>query len=66
VGGSIFKPNPYVELSVDEKNPRKTEVVKCTYQPKWNEEFTVYVPQIFYIISQSFINIPLSIRRVLA
>ncbi|XP_066994662.1 E3 ubiquitin-protein ligase Su(dx) isoform X2 [Anabrus simplex] len=42
-GGSFLKPNPYVELSVDDKAPRKTEVVKCTYQPKWNEEFTVLV-----------------------
>nr|CAD7571326.1 unnamed protein product [Timema californicum] len=42
-GGSFLKPNPYVELSVDDKSPRKTEVVKCTYQPKWNEEFTVLV-----------------------
>ncbi|XP_075213345.1 WW domain containing E3 ubiquitin protein ligase suppressor of deltex [Lycorma delicatula] len=41
--GSIWKPNPYVELYVDDKNPRKTDVVKCTYQPKWNEEFTVLV-----------------------
>lgn len=44
-GGSGFslKPNPYVEFSIDSSNPKKTEVVKCTYQPKWNEEFTVYV-----------------------
>jgi len=42
-GGSFLKPNPYVELLVDDKTPRKTEVVKCTYQPKWNEEFTVLV-----------------------
>lgn len=42
-GSSFLKPNPYVELSVDDKTPRKTEVVKCTYQPKWNEEFTVLV-----------------------
>lgn len=41
--GSFLKPNPYIELSVDDKNPRKTEVVKCTYQPKWNEEFTVLI-----------------------
>lgn len=40
-GGSSFslKPNPYVELSVDNQHPNKTEVVKCTYQPKWNEDF---------------------------
>ncbi|PNF39754.1 E3 ubiquitin-protein ligase Su(dx) [Cryptotermes secundus] len=42
-GSSFLKPNPYVELSIDDKTPRKTEVVKCTYQPKWNEEFTVLV-----------------------
>ncbi|KAF4524320.1 hypothetical protein B566_EDAN005378 [Ephemera danica] len=41
--GSFLKPNPYVELTVDGKNPRKTDVVKSTYQPKWNEEFTVLV-----------------------
>jgi len=41
--GGFLKPNPYVELSVDDKAPRKTEVVKCTYQPKWNEEFTVLI-----------------------
>lgn len=40
---SFLKPNPYVELSVDEKSPRKTEVVRNTYQPRWNEEFTVLV-----------------------
>ncbi|KAL1124232.1 hypothetical protein AAG570_002002, partial [Ranatra chinensis] len=43
IGSGFLKPNPYIELSVDDKNPRKTEVVKCTYQPKWNEQFTVLV-----------------------
>uniref|UniRef100_A0A146M3E5 E3 ubiquitin-protein ligase n=1 Tax=Lygus hesperus TaxID=30085 RepID=A0A146M3E5_LYGHE len=43
VGTSFLKPNPYVEILVDERNARKTEVVKCTYQPKWNEEFTLLV-----------------------
>uniref|UniRef100_A0A069DXJ8 E3 ubiquitin-protein ligase n=1 Tax=Panstrongylus megistus TaxID=65343 RepID=A0A069DXJ8_9HEMI len=43
VGTSFLKPNPYVEISVDDKSPRKTEIVKCTYQPKWNEEFTLLV-----------------------
>lgn len=44
----IFKPNPYVELSIDGKSPRKTEFVKHTYLPKWNEDFTVLVtPQSF-------------------
>ena len=38
---SFLKPNPYVEFSIDDKSPRKTEVVKNTYQPKWNEEFVV-------------------------
>lgn len=40
---SFLKPNPYVELSIDDKSPRRTEFVKNTYQPKWNEEFTVLV-----------------------
>ena len=40
---SFLKPNPYVEFSVDDKSPRKTEVSKSTYQPKWNEEFTILV-----------------------
>lgn len=38
-----MKPNPYIEFSVDDKSPRKTEVSKSTYQPKWNEEFTILV-----------------------
>lgn len=40
---SFLKPNPYIEFSVDDKSPRKTEVSKSTLQPKWNEEFTVLV-----------------------
>ncbi|XP_026667255.1 E3 ubiquitin-protein ligase Su(dx) isoform X2 [Ceratina calcarata] len=40
---TFLKPNPYVEFSVDDKSPRKTEVSKSTYQPKWNEEFTILV-----------------------
>lgn len=40
---SFLKPNPYVELVIDDKPARKTEVVKCTLQPKWNEDFTLLV-----------------------
>uniref|UniRef100_A0A1B6CDN2 E3 ubiquitin-protein ligase n=2 Tax=Clastoptera arizonana TaxID=38151 RepID=A0A1B6CDN2_9HEMI len=47
--GSFLKPNPYIELSVDDQNRRRTEVVKCTYQPKWNEEFTVLVTPYSYL-----------------
>ncbi len=39
----LLKPNPYVELFLDSKLVKKTDVVKCTYQPKWNEKFTMYV-----------------------
>jgi atrophin-1 interacting protein 5 (WW domain-containing E3 ubiquitin protein ligase 1) len=46
---SFLKPNPYIELSVDHKNPRKTEVSKSTLQPKWNEEFTVLVTPHSYL-----------------
>ncbi|GAB6033339.1 hypothetical protein CHUAL_013106 [Chamberlinius hualienensis] len=41
--GALFKPDPYVELSVDGKSPRKTVFLKSTYTPKWNEHFTVLV-----------------------
>ena len=40
-GGGLFKPNPYVELSVDGKASKKTEVEKGTYTPSWNEPFTL-------------------------
>lgn len=39
----IFKPNPYVELSIDSNAPRKTDIIKHTYLPTWNENFTVCV-----------------------
>ncbi|XP_025424061.1 E3 ubiquitin-protein ligase Su(dx) isoform X2 [Sipha flava] len=41
--GGLIKPHPYVELNVDDFKRHKTEVIKNTYQPKWNEEFTVLV-----------------------
>uniref|UniRef100_A0ABM0MDE0 E3 ubiquitin-protein ligase Itchy-like n=1 Tax=Saccoglossus kowalevskii TaxID=10224 RepID=A0ABM0MDE0_SACKO len=37
------KADPYVELIVDGHPPRKTEVVKKTWTPQWNEHFTVLV-----------------------
>ncbi|XP_063700495.1 E3 ubiquitin-protein ligase Su(dx) [Culicoides brevitarsis] len=39
----FLKPNPYVELSIDNKSIRKTEFVKNSTVPKWNEEFTILV-----------------------
>jgi len=41
--GQIVKPYPYVELSVDDFKKHRTQIFKNTYQPKWNEEVTVYV-----------------------
>lgn len=39
-----MKPNPYVELTVnDNRSTRKTEFLRNTYSPKWNEDFTVLV-----------------------
>lgn len=40
---NFMKPSPYVEISVDGENPRKTDTVKTTIQPKWNESFTLLV-----------------------
>ncbi|XP_017022180.1 E3 ubiquitin-protein ligase Su(dx) [Drosophila kikkawai] len=39
----FLKPNPYVELLIDNKSKRKTDLVKNSYLPKWNEEFTVLI-----------------------
>ena len=41
--GGLLKPNPYVEISVDGKPPKKTETCKSTYQPKWSEPITLLV-----------------------
>ncbi|XP_038068088.1 E3 ubiquitin-protein ligase Su(dx)-like [Patiria miniata] len=37
------KGDPYVEMTVDGQPPRKTEVVKKTWNPSWEEHFTVLV-----------------------
>lgn len=39
----FLKPNPYVEISIDNKSSRKTDFLKNTNAPKWNERFTVIV-----------------------
>lgn len=43
--GGLFstRPDPYLELIVDGQPPRKTEVVRKTTTPKWDEHFTVLV-----------------------
>ncbi|CAH1974705.1 unnamed protein product [Acanthoscelides obtectus] len=40
---ALLKPTPYVELTVDDRSTVKTETVKTTTQPKWNETFTLLV-----------------------
>lgn len=40
---SLLKPSPYVEISVENEQPRKTETLKNTTQPKWNETFNLLV-----------------------
>ncbi|XP_055546077.1 E3 ubiquitin-protein ligase Su(dx) [Wyeomyia smithii] len=39
----FLKPNPYVEIAIDNKSTRKTDFLKNTNAPKWNERFTVIV-----------------------
>ncbi|XP_049280993.1 E3 ubiquitin-protein ligase Su(dx)-like isoform X2 [Anopheles funestus] len=39
----FLKPNPYVEFSIDGKTSRKTDIIKNTNTPKWNERFTSIV-----------------------
>ena len=39
----LLKPNPYAEVIVDGKPPKKTETCKSSYHPKWHQELTVVV-----------------------
>ena len=39
----LLKPNPYAEVIVDGKPPKKTETIKSSYHPKWHCELTVVV-----------------------
>ncbi|KFB42912.1 hypothetical protein ZHAS_00010668 [Anopheles sinensis] len=39
----FLKPNPYVEFSIDGKSTRKTDFIKNTNTPKWNERFAIIV-----------------------
>ena len=39
----LLKPNPYAEVIVDGKPPKKTETCKSSYHPKWQNNFTVVV-----------------------
>ncbi|XP_055591615.1 E3 ubiquitin-protein ligase Su(dx)-like [Uranotaenia lowii] len=39
----FLKPNPYVDIFIDNKSSRKTDFLKNTNAPKWNERFTVIV-----------------------
>ena len=39
----LLKPDPYVEIIVDGKPPKKTEIYKSSYHPKWQAEISVIV-----------------------
>lgn len=39
----FLKPNPYVEILVDGKSVRKTDTLKNTNHPRWDQELTVLV-----------------------
>ncbi|XP_053677480.1 E3 ubiquitin-protein ligase Su(dx)-like [Anopheles nili] len=39
----FLKPNPYVEFSIDGKSARKTDFIKNTNTPKWNDRFASIV-----------------------
>jgi len=39
----LLKPNPYAEVIVDGKPPKKTEIYKSSYHPKWRTDFSVIV-----------------------
>jgi len=39
----LLKPDPYVEIIVDGKPPKKTEFCKSSYHPKWQADISVIV-----------------------
>merc|ERR1719505_473577 len=39
----LLKPNPYTEVIVDGKPPKKTEISKSSYHPKWHTEMSLHV-----------------------
>lgn len=46
----LFKPNPYLQVIIDDKSSKKTEVIKNTSHPKWKEDFTVLVTPLSQIL----------------
>lgn len=46
----IFKPNPYLQVIIDDKISKKTEVIKNTSHPKWKEDFTLLVTPLSQIL----------------
>ncbi|XP_048484424.1 E3 ubiquitin-protein ligase Su(dx) isoform X1 [Plutella xylostella] len=46
----LFKPNPYLQVVIDDKITRKTEVLKNTLHPKWKEDFTVLITPQSYLV----------------
>ncbi|KOB76883.1 E3 ubiquitin-protein ligase, partial [Operophtera brumata] len=39
----LFKPNPYLQVVIDNNVSRKTEVIRSTLHPKWKEDLTLLV-----------------------
>ncbi|XP_069365570.1 E3 ubiquitin-protein ligase Su(dx) [Maniola hyperantus] len=46
----FLKPNPYLQVIIDDKISRRTEVLKNTLHPKWKEDFTVLVTPLSQIL----------------
>ncbi|XP_023955230.2 E3 ubiquitin-protein ligase Su(dx) [Bicyclus anynana] len=46
----FLKPNPYLQVIIDDKISRRTEVLKNTLHPKWKEDFTVLVKPLSQIL----------------
>ncbi|CAK9298000.1 unnamed protein product [Gordionus sp. m RMFG-2023] len=43
VTSSIFKADPYVEVNADDKSVRKTSIIRKSWEPAWNETFSILV-----------------------
>jgi len=41
--GGLLRPDPYVEISVDGKPPKKTDIYRNSFRPKWHSDISVIV-----------------------
>ena len=58
--GGFIRPDPYVEISVDGKPPKKTDTYRNSFRPKWHCDISVivtcYSKLVFRVYNHSMIK----------